>query len=87
VPQSRVKHKLVAKLFLRARLDKLYNEIHLYRTRLYELGNKAVPRVFGGFVLRDTRTAVGTMEKWGIIVMEKCGSTVRSINELSVDQR
>ena len=79
--------KVVAKLFLHAHLDKLYNEIHLYRTRLFGLGNKAVPKVFGAFVLRDTRTAVGTMEKWGIIVMEDCGSVVQSINELAVDQR
>ncbi len=46
VPHSRAKHNVVAKLFLRAHLDKLYNEIHFYRTRLVGLRNKAVPKVF-----------------------------------------
>lgn len=87
VPQSRTKHAVVAKLFLRAHLDKLHNEIHLYRTRLVRLRNKAVPKVFGAFVTRRSRTAVGTMDKWGIIVMEKCGSAVQSVDELTVDQR
>ena len=87
VPQSRVKHNVVAKLFLRAHLDKLYNEIHLYRTRLVGLRNKAVPKVFGAFVIRGSRAAAGTKEKWGLIVMEKCGSAVQSVDELAVDQR
>ena len=87
VPQSRVKRNVVAKLFLRAHLDKLYNEIHLYRTRLVGLRNKAVPKVFGGFVIRGSRTAAETMEKWGLIVMEKCGSAVQSVDELTVGQR
>jgi len=87
MPQTRVKHNVVAKLFLRAHLDKLYNEIHLYRTRLVGLRNKAVPKVFGGFVIRGSRAAAETMEKWGLIVMEKCGSAVQSVDELTVGQR
>jgi hypothetical protein len=90
VPQSRAKHNVVAKLFLRAHLDKLHNEIHLYRTRLVGLRNKAVPKVFGAFVFRGSRAAAAsaeTMEKWGLIVMEKCGSAVQSVDELTVDQR
>jgi hypothetical protein len=101
VPQSRVKHKVVAKLFLRAHLDKLHNEIHLYRTRLtifrmsiscfgpqgVGLHNKAVPKVFGAFVIRGSRAAAETMEKWSLIVMGKCGSAVQSVDELTVDQR
>ena len=87
VPQSRVKHNVVPKLFLHAHLDKLYNEIYIYRTFLVVLRNKAVPKVFGAFVTQGSRTAVETMEKWGIIVMEKCGSAVQSTDELTVDQR
>jgi hypothetical protein len=87
VPQSRVKHNVVPKLFLHAHLDKLYNEINIYRTFLVGLRNKAVPKVFGAFVTRGSRTVVETMEKWGIIVMEKCGSAVQSTDELTVDQR
>ena len=89
VPQSRVKRNVVAKLFLSAHLDKLFNEIHLYRTRLVELrNNNIVPKVFGAFVVQGSRAAsTETMEKWGIIVMEKCGSAVQSVDELTVDQR
>ncbi|KAI0286622.1 hypothetical protein BGY98DRAFT_2322 [Russula aff. rugulosa BPL654] len=89
VPQSRVKRNVVAKLFLSAHLDKLFNEIRLYRTRLVELrNNNIVPKVFGAFVVRGSRAAsTETMEKWGIIVMEKCGSAVQSVDELTVDQR
>jgi hypothetical protein len=88
VPQSRAKHNIVAKLFLRAHLDKLHNEIHLYQTRLVGLHNKVVPKVFGAFVTRGSMAAaVETMEKWGIIVMEKCGSAVQNVDELTVDQR
>jgi hypothetical protein len=87
VPQSRVKRNVVANLFLRAHLDKLYNENHLYRTRLVGLRNKAVPKVFGAFVIRGSKAAAETMEKWGVIMMEKCGSAVQSVDELTVDQR
>ena len=44
-PQSRIKYNVVAKLLLRAHLDKLYNEIGIYQTHLVRLGNKAVPKV------------------------------------------
>jgi hypothetical protein len=83
------KHTVVAKHFLRAHLDKLHDEIHLYRTRLVRLRSKAVPKVFGAFVFRGFRAAgsAETMEKWGLIVMEKCGSPVQSVDELTVDQR
>jgi hypothetical protein len=91
VLQSRAKHNVVAKLFLRAHLDKLHNEIRFYRTRLVGLRNNAVPKVFGAFVFRgsSSRAAASaeTMEKWGLIVMEKCGSAVQSVDELTVDQR
>ena len=73
MPQSRIKHNVVAKLFLHTQLDRMYNEIHLHQNRLVGLGKKAIPRVYGAFVLRSSRTAVGTMGKWGIIVMQKCG--------------
>jgi hypothetical protein len=43
--------------------------------------------VFGAFVIRGSRAAAVTMEKWGVIVMEKCGSAVQSVDELTVDQR
>jgi hypothetical protein len=42
VPHSRAKHNVVARLFLHAHRDKLYNEIHFYPTRLVGLRNKAV---------------------------------------------
>lgn len=86
VPQSRVKHNVVAKLFHHANLDKLHNEIHLYRTRLVGLHNRAVPKVFGAFMVRGSRTAAETT-KWGIILMEKCGSVAESVDQLTVDQR
>lgn len=82
-PECRIKHKVVAKLFLSAHLDRLRNEICLYQTQLVGLHNKVVPKVFGAFVVQGS----STMEKWGIIVMEKCGSTAQSVNELTVDQR
>ena len=87
MPQSRAKHDVVAKLFLRAHLDKLHNEIRLYRTRLVRLRNKTVPKVFGAFVIRGSRATAETMEKWGLIVMEKCGSAFQSVDELTLDQR
>lgn len=87
VPQSRVKHFVVIKLFLHAQLSKLFNEIHIYQTRLIGLHNKAVPKVFGAFVIRGSRAAAGTMEKWGIILMEKCGYAAESVDELTVGQR
>ena len=88
-PDSGVKHNVIAKLFLQPHLDQLHNEIHLYETRLTGLGDKAVPKVFGAFVTsgHGPMAAVETMEKWGIIVMERCGSTVQSIGELTMDQR
>jgi hypothetical protein len=72
-------------------VDKLHNEIHLYRTRLVGRSNKTVPRACVwsslAFVIRGSRAAAETMEKWGLIVMEKCGSAVQSVDELTVDQR
>ena len=42
-------------------LDKLRNEILLYRNRLVGLRNKAIPEGFGAFVIRGSRAAVETM--------------------------
>lgn len=83
VPRSGVKHNIVVKLFHHANLDKLHNEIHIYQTRLVGLHNRAVLKVFGAFVVRAT---VETM-KWGIILMENCGSVAGSVDQLTVDQR
>jgi hypothetical protein len=46
---------------------KLHNEIHFFRTRLFGLRNKAVPKleVFGAFVIRGPRAAAEGMDKWG----------------------
>jgi len=87
VPQSKFKQNVVAKLFLHAHLNKFHNEIHLYRTRLAKLRNIAIPKVFGAFVIQDSNAAAKTMETWGIIVMERCGSAAQSPDELTVDQR
>ena len=48
---------------------------------------KPFPKCFGAFVIWGSKAAAETMEKWDLIVMEKCGSAVQSVDELTVDQR